>query len=145
MKPSLIAVTIALAFGTSAFAAQERMSEDAREAAEKRIEQQHEAAKEKCETLQGDAKDICEAEADGQKKVAEAELKVRNEDTPENRRRLAVAKAEAAYEVEKERCEGQEGKARSACINAAQAERDRELARAQTMTRERPSATGSGR
>lgn len=94
------------------------------------INAQHKADMEKCKSLKGNAKDVCKAEADAHRKVARAEEKVKEHDTAENRRDLEKAKADAEYDVAKEKCEDQKGAAERACKKEAKAKRDMELAKA---------------
>ena len=118
-KLTLIAAAIALALGTSAQAADT-----------KQIDQQHKAELEKCKVMKGNAKDVCKKEADGKHKVAKAEAEVKEHDTPKNRLKVHEAKAEAQYDVAKERCDDQKGDAKDACQKAAKAERDGAIAQA---------------
>lgn len=91
------------------------------EAEEARIEADYKAAKERCEDLKGNGKDICVLEAKGAEKVAKAELAVRDSDTPKTRAKLRMAKAEADYDVAKERCDDLAGNAKDVCVKDAKA------------------------
>ena len=116
---TLLAAAIALALGTSVQAADT-----------KAIDQQHKAEVEKCKDMKGNAKDVCKKEADGKQKVAKAEAEAKENDTPKNRLKVQEAKAEAKYDVAKERCDDQKGDAKDACQKAAKAERDGAIAQA---------------
>lgn len=117
---ALIAAAIAaLALGTSAHAVDT-----------KNIDQEHQAALEKCRDLKGNAKDICTAEADGHKKVAKAEAELKEHDSPKNRLKVEEAKADAQYDVAKEKCDDQKGDAKSACTKAARVEHGGAIAQA---------------
>jgi hypothetical protein len=95
------------------------MSREQKNAAEDRIEEAAKAEKKACKSMSGNAKDVCEAEAKAKEKVAKAELDYQYSATERNRVKLADMKAEAEYEVAKERCEDQTGDARSACKKQA--------------------------
>lgn len=112
-----VAVASALAFSAGAMAAKGAVTE----ADEDRIEADYKAAKERCDDVKGNAKDICVLEAKGAEKVAKAELKVRGEDTAKNRYKLHIAKAEADYDVAKERCDELAGNAKDVCVKDAKA------------------------
>jgi hypothetical protein len=118
-KLTLLAAALALAFGMNAQALDTRA-----------IDQQHKAAMDKCKDLKGNAKDICKAEANGQRKVAKAEAELKEKDTPKNRMKVDEAKADAQYDVAKQKCDDQKGKAKSDCKHAAKAERDGAIAEA---------------
>ena len=119
-KLTLVAAAIAaLALGTNAQAVDT-----------KRINQEHKAELEKCKDLKGNAKDVCKKEADGHKKIAKAEAELKEQDTPKNRQKLAEAKADAQYDVAKEKCDDQKGDAKSACKKTAKAEHEGAIAQA---------------
>lgn len=61
------------------------------------------------------------AEAKGRNKVALAELDERNEPSAKSRQKLKLAKAEAEYDVAKEKCDERAGDARDACVKEAKA------------------------
>ena len=61
------------------------------------------------------------AEAKGNEKVAKAELKARNDATAEARYEARVARAEADYEVAKERCDDKAGNPKDVCMKDAKA------------------------
>jgi hypothetical protein len=48
----------------------------------------------------------------------------RNREAPRNQRRAAEAKADAEYEVAKEKCDDQKGEQKDACEKQAKAQRD---------------------
>jgi hypothetical protein len=112
-----VAVASTLAFSAGAMAAKGAVTE----ADEDRIEAEYKAAKERCDDATGNAKDVCLLEAKGAQKVAKAELKVRDDDTPKNRYKLSLAKAEADYDVAKEKCDELAGNAKDVCVKDAKA------------------------
>ena len=95
------------------------MSREQKNAAEQSIEATAKADKKACESMRGNAQDICQAEAKAKEKVAKAELEARASGSERDRAKLADIKAEAAYEVAKERCEDQKGDAQDACKDRA--------------------------
>lgn len=120
MKSTLpIVAAAALAFGTAAFG--QAMSKDQYKSESNRIKADYDAAKARCDGMSGNAKDICTAEAKGQERVAKAELEARQKGTEKARYDARVAKAEAAYEVAKERCDDRSGNDKDACVKDAKA------------------------
>jgi hypothetical protein len=90
-------------------------------AEKERIEKEYEAGKDKCKSHSGNARDICMAEAKGRNKVALAELEERNEPSAKSRQKLKLTKAEAEYDVAKEKCDERAGDTRDACMKEAKA------------------------
>lgn len=95
------------------------MTRDQKKAEEDRIEETAKSEKKACKSMSGNAKDVCEAEAKAKEKVAKAELEYKYSATDRNRVKLANMKAEAEYEVAKEKCEDQSGAAQTACKKQA--------------------------
>lgn len=93
-----------------------------------RIESEAKAAKEKCKALKDNAKDICQAEAKGNEKVAKKELDYKNKPTEKNRYEADKMKAEAAYELAKEKCEDMKGADIVSCKRTAKDEEKRAIA-----------------
>jgi hypothetical protein len=93
------------------------------------IEQTAKADKKACEGMKGNAQDICQAEAKAKEKVAKAEVRFQQSGSERDRVNLGEMKAEAAYEVAKEKCEDQQGDAQKAC--KAQAKATEKAARAE--------------
>ena len=93
-----------------------------------RIEADAKAAKEKCKGLKDNAKDICQAEAKANEKVAKKELDYKNKPTDKNKYEWDKMKAEAAYEVAKEKCEDQKGSDIVTCKRNAKDEEKRAIA-----------------
>ena len=86
-----------------------------------RVEATYKADKEQCKSLAGNAKDVCEKEAKGKEHVAKAELKAQHEPTPRNQEKAREARADADYDVAKEKCDDLSGDAKSACKKDAKA------------------------
>ena len=118
--PRFALLSIALACAGAA-QAQTGMTSNEYSAAKDRIEADYKAAKAACDRLSGNAKDICEADAKGKEKVAKAELDHRRSGTAADGRKVMETKAEAAYEVAKERCDDMSGDQKDACQKQAKA------------------------
>jgi hypothetical protein len=124
MKIQLISIAAAVAFSVGA-QAQNTTTRQVKNADEDRIEAEYKADKAKCDTMKDNAKDVCEKEAKGKEKVAKAELKAKTNPSAANQRKVQEAKADAAYDVAKERCDDQKGKEKDACEKQAKAEHER--------------------
>jgi hypothetical protein len=164
MKLKLIAAAIAFAFAAAAQAQTtpapagtpksrteqpraEKTERKVKDQEEERIEQQAKADKERCNGMKGNAKDICMAEAKGKEKVAKAELDAKHDPSPRNQRKADEMKAEAAYEVAKERCDDQKGDAKDQCQKAAkdkQAQAKRQIREQYAQKPDRPAAGATG-
>lgn len=131
MKSLYAALAGALLLGTSTLApaaANATMSRDEYKAEKERIEADAKSAKAKCKGMNGNTKDVCEAEAKANEKVAKKELEYKRNPTDRNQQDVEKIKAEAAYEVAKEKCEDQKGAEQSACKKQAKADKDKALA-----------------
>jgi hypothetical protein len=118
MIRQLMTVTLALAF-SAPFVAHAQSDADLKNQ-EKQIEAQYRADQKKCTDLAGNAKDICVAQAKGSEKVAKAELQARRDNyTAEARHDLRLAKAEAAHDVAKEKCDEMAGNTKDVCLKDA--------------------------
>ena len=132
----LAAAGIAFA-GTAGAADNKTMSRDAYKAQENRVEAQYKADKERCSSLTGNAKDVCQAEAKGNEKVAKAQLEADYKNTDKARNDARVAKADADYDVAKEKCDDLSGNQKDVCVKEAKAahtkaKADAKVARADT-------------
>ena len=116
---------------------------DERKAEKERIEADYKSDKAKCDGMKGNAKDVCMKEAKGKEKVAKAELDAKNDRSGNSQYKVAKAKAEADYDVAKERCDDQKGKEKSACEKEAKAKRDHALAGAKNERKGTASTGGS--
>jgi hypothetical protein len=123
MKPSklmmalLAAAGLCLAGGGQA----QTMNKDQRDMAVKSAEAQYKQDKAACASLSGNSKDICVEEAKGREKVAKADADAAYLSTPKARENARDARAEAAYEVAKERCDDVAGNNRDVCMKEARA------------------------
>ena len=114
---TLIATVAAGLMATSAFA----MTQPEHKAAKDRIEAEYKVDKKNCDALTANAKDICEKEAKGKEKVAKAELESQYKPSAKNTQKVAEARAEAAYEVAKEKCDDLKGNDKDVCEKDAKA------------------------
>jgi len=122
------------------------MSREAHQAQKDRIEADAKAARAKCDGMPGNAKDICKAEAKGAEKVSKAELEAQYKPSPRNDEKLRDARADAAYDVAKERCDDQQGKDKDACVQQAKSARTVAKAQAKaTKASEDAAQPGSAR
>jgi len=119
-----------------------KAARDEHKAEKEKIEADYKADKAKCDTMKGNAKDVCMKEAKGKEKVAKAELDAKDDRSGDAHYKVAKAKAEADYDVAKERCDDQKGKEKSACEKEAKAKRDQALAAAKNE-RKGTASTGS--
>jgi len=90
-------------------------------AAKDQIEAKYKEDKAACKAMTGNAKDICMEEAKGREKVAKAELTNKFEPTAKHAKDVRMAKADATYEVAKEKCDDQTGNAKDVCRKEAKA------------------------
>jgi len=144
MKIQLLGIAAALAFAGSAFAQTTAPSSGAdrkmKNAEEDKIEAQYKADKAKCDAMSGNAKDVCQKEAKGKEKVAKAELDQKNSPSARNQRKVEEAKADAKYDVAKERCDDLKGKEKDACQKDAKAAHEKDKAE---IERQQASSSGS--
>ena len=122
IKTTLQAALVCSALaGGSALHAATNMSNADYKAAKDRIEAEYKAQKDSCDKLKDNAKDVCREEAKGKEKVARAELEFNRTGDPKDSAKLAMAKADAAYEVAKERCDDRSGNDKDVCVKEAKA------------------------
>lgn len=74
-----------------------------------------------CDALSGNAKDICVETAKGKESVAKAEAEAAYKNTPKARESARVARADATYNVAKERCDEMAGNTKDVCVKEAKA------------------------
>jgi hypothetical protein len=97
------------------------ISKDAYDRAVSNAETQYKADKDACASRTGNAKDICLAEASGREKMAKADAEAAYKNTPKAREDARIARAEATYNVAKERCDELSGNAKDVCVKEANA------------------------
>ncbi len=113
-----VAAAIALVFSAGALAAQSMSKQDYKTSRDK-ISADYKAAKSGCDSKMANAKDVCMAEARGTERVARAELDARNKPGAKADVAVAIAKAESAYAVAKEKCDDKAGNDKTACLKEA--------------------------
>lgn len=119
MKNQLLMLTVALSctFAGSAMA----MTKAEYKTGNDRISADYKVNLAKCGSLKANAKDICVSEAKGAEKVAKAELEAQYEPTPRHHEKVGMAKADAAYDTAKEKCDDFSGNAKDVCVKDAKA------------------------
>jgi hypothetical protein len=95
------------------------LSKAERDAEAKRIDADYDSARKRCDGVSGNAKDICMAQAKGARNVGKAELEAREKGTPKAHHGARVAKADADYQVAKEKCDEHAGNSKDVCIKDA--------------------------
>jgi len=124
-KFTILAAALALGF-TGAARAADKADRKVHNADEERIESEYKAAKEKCDAMTGNQKDICVSEAKANERVAKAENDAKTaKDATRAQARVERVKADAAYDVAKQKCQEQSGNEKDVCMKDAKAERDR--------------------
>jgi hypothetical protein len=119
MKLTTLAVAVTLGLSVSAHAG--LLSKDEIKRENLRISADFKSQKQACDTRSGNAKDICLAEAKGNEKVAKADLDARDKGTAKARQDALIARADADYDVAKERCDDFAGNTKDVCLKDAKA------------------------
>ena len=96
-------------------------NKDARDMAVKSAEAQYKVDKAACDALSGNAKDVCVETAKGKEKIAKAEAAATFDGTPKARENARIARADATYEVAKEKCDDLAGNPKDVCVKEAKA------------------------
>ena len=97
------------------------ISKDAYDTAVKNAEAQFKTDKDACSSRSGNAKDICLAEANSKEKVAKADAEAAYKNTPKAREDMRDARAEATYNVAKQKCDALSGNPKDVCVKEADA------------------------
>ncbi len=97
------------------------MSKDTYDMAVKNAEAQNKVDKDACSSRTGNAKDICLAEANGKEKVAKADAEAAYKNTPKAREDMRDTRAEATYNVAKQKCDALAGNPKDVCVKEADA------------------------
>jgi hypothetical protein len=121
MKLKFSAIAIAAVWGVSVSAYGGLLSKDELKRQNDRISADFKAQKQACDSRSGNAKDICMAEAKGHEKVAKAELDARDKGTAKSREDALAARADADYDVAKQRCDDLAGNTKDVCLKDAKA------------------------
>lgn len=107
-----------------------------------RVDAEYRAASERCDDLAGNPRRVCVAEARAERRIAHSELAAQQKNTPKARYDARVARAEAEFDVAKERCGELAGHPREMCVADARAAEARaksaaRIAREESETRDR--------
>jgi phage-related minor tail protein len=117
MKTKLIIVSIAAALAWPGLG--HALTKAERDAEVKRLDADYDSAKKRCDGLSGNAKDICMAQAKGVRNVGKADLEAREKGTPKARYDARIARADADYDVAKEKCDEYAGNSKDVCMKDA--------------------------
>jgi hypothetical protein len=115
-----------------------------------RIDAEFEAARERCNDLAGQSRDVCVAEARADRRIRKAEVAARGQGTIKAWYDARIARAEAEFDVEKERCGVKAGADREVCVadarvREARVKEEARAARRDAEARETaPGAQGAG-
>lgn len=120
MRQTFIGLAIAACCGFAGSAGAATPKEELK-AQKARVDADYKAARQKCDALKANAKDICMVEAKGNHKVAKAELEAQHEPSARHDAKLKSEKAEAAYDLAKQKCDDLSGTAKDTCKKDAQA------------------------
>lgn len=115
------AFAAAAAFSLSATVLAEEMDHAAVKAEKERIEAQYKADKARCDELSGNGKDVCIAQAKATERIAKADLEAKAKGTPKARYEAQVVRAEAEYDIAKEKCDDLAGNQKDVCEKEAKA------------------------
>lgn len=125
---SLLSLSLVLMLGVGAAAQAATIAKSEYEARKSRISADYKVDKRACSSFSGNAKDVCIEEAKAKEKVARAELEVAYTGKASDSNKLLIAKAEAAYDVAKEKCDDLSGNAKDVCVEEAKAVKTKALA-----------------
>ena len=112
-----VAVAVACTLAGASFA----MDKAEYKAQKEKISADYKAAKASCDPLKDNAKDICKVEAKGKHKIAEATLEAQYKPSPSHDKKVMTEKADAAYELAKEKCDDMSGASKDTCKKEAKA------------------------
>ncbi len=133
LQTGLAVMAVVAGFAFTAHAAETGMSKDQYKAEKDRIEADYKQAKQSCDSMSGNQKDVCMKQAKGDEKVAKADLEAKYKNTDRARRDAMMAKADAEYDVAKEKCDDMKGNEKDVCQKDAKAKH--ESARAEVQSR----------
>lgn len=123
-----LSIVAALFAGSATFAA--AMSHAEYAAKKDQISAEFKADKAACDKLEGNNKDVCVEKAKGKEKVAKAELEFNYTGKQADSAKIAVAKADANYDVAKEMCDDKKGNDKDLCVKDAKAMHAKAIAEA---------------
>src|SRR5262245_41340347 len=145
-RTSLLAGLIGLASlaGSPSIAVAEEVPRAGYVAEHERIDAEYGVAKERCDRYAGNANEVCVAEARATRRIAKAEAEARYKATPKAWYDARAARAEAEFEIARERCGEHTGNAKDVCLTEARAAEARAKAAAK-LTRQQAEARGDAR
>lgn len=120
-KSELNAIAILVGLVFSAGAVAQMMPEDQYRSGKDGIAAEHKAANAACGSFSGNAYDICKAEAGGKEKVARAELEAKYQPSEDAMYKLRVARADADYSINRQKCDDLAGNVKDVCVKEAKA------------------------
>jgi hypothetical protein len=100
------------------------MGKEAFKAEERKIEAASRSERKACETRKGRAAELCSKEAKAREKIALAELDAEYRPSPDSWQEARNVKAEAEYDVAREKCDDLKGASRGRCVQAAKSARE---------------------
>jgi hypothetical protein len=118
MRTKLIVAALAATFACGSALA---MTESEYKAQKDKLSADYKVMKDRCKGMSGNAKDICQAEVKGEHEIAEKELTANYKPTDKNQYDARVAKADAVYNVAKEKCDDLKGNDKDVCVKEAKA------------------------
>jgi hypothetical protein len=121
MSKLLTALLASGGIALASIAGAQSLNREAFKAETDKVDAVYKADKERCDTLSGNQKDICEAQAKAKRDIAKADLEANMRNTAEARRDAVIRKAEAEYDVAKQRCDDFSGNAKDVCERDAKA------------------------
>jgi len=116
---SVIILAICFIFSASAMA--ESMTRNQYISQKKTIDVEYKSAQAGCDSLAGNATDICIAKAKSKKNVAYAELKYQYKPSVKSRFGFSIAKADAEYLLEADKCNDRADRTKDLCVKEARA------------------------
>lgn len=88
----------------------------------------YKAERDACSKHSGNAKDICIEQAKGREKIALAQLEYNYTGTEKDEMKLWEVKADARYDIAKEKCDDLAGNAKDVCVRKAKTDHDKSKA-----------------
>ena len=117
----LLTTLLAGAFVCVSVPALAAMDKAAYKAEKDRIAAEYKTDKSACKPMKANAKDVCMKEAKAKEKIAKADAEAAYKGTDKAKTHAQKVRAEEAYDVAKEKCDDQTGKAKSQCKKDAKA------------------------
>lgn len=114
-----IVMAAAMLMGSGAFAA--TMAKTDYNTQKTQIKADYKVDKVACDKFTKNEKDVCEKKAEGKEKIALAELEMNYTGKPKDATKLAMVKADAAYDIAKEMCDDKSGNDKDVCVKEAKA------------------------